>query len=33
MNIIVNPDEKGFLAEVEGTTNLFAYGRTKKKAR
>jgi predicted RNase H-like HicB family nuclease len=32
MNIIVKPDEKGFLAEVEGVTNLFAYGRTKKKA-
>lgn len=32
MNIIIRPDGKGFLAEVEGAKNLFAYGKTKKKA-
>jgi predicted RNase H-like HicB family nuclease len=32
MNILIRQDGKGFLAEVEGTKNLFTYGKTKKKA-
>ena len=32
MDIIIRQDGKGFLAEVDGTKNLFAYGKTKKEA-